>query len=746
MGDLQPGDLVFDERGEPCRVVATHPVRTERPCFKVRFSDGSKLVADEDHLWVTLDRKTRKSLGRRTGRSSRKPQCQPRYAPRVVTTREIAETLVDRGETNHAIPCTGPLQCPAADLPIEPYLLGCWLGDGSSNGAEITTADPEVVEAFEAAGFVLRPYSRKSGQATTYGIVHTEREERRCGTTGQFLPGTSGFRVELSRLGLLGNKHIPPQYLRASAEQRLELLRGLLDTDGHCDPRTGSTEFCSTNQRLAAQVEELALSLGFKAVTYGGRATIDGRDCGPKYRVCFTGHADRPLFRIARKRRAQPRRGPQAARAYRRYIVAVEPVASVPVRCITVDSPSRLYLAGRAMIPTHNTRTGSEWIIEQARSGFPGMRIALVAETAADARDVMVEGDSGILACSPPGFRPKYQPSKRRLIWPNGVQASTFSAEEPDQLRGPQHHKAWCDEAAKWRYPEAFDELLMGLRLGDRPQAVITTTPRPTPLIKSWVKDALGPDPTFALTKGSTYENRANLARKFLDTILKKYEGTRLGRQELEAEILDDAPGALWRRTEIEDLRVTKAPDLVRIAVAIDPSVSSDSANACTGIVAAGLGTDGLAYVLEDASLIQPTPKEWGSGGVTLYHKLEADRIVGEVNNGGDLVEANVRSIDPNVSYKAVRASRGKQKRAEPVASLYEQRRVRHCGTFPLLEDEMCQWEPGVSAWSPNRLDALVWVLTELMLGEHEAALTEPDTTTEALSRWDDFDGEGRGF
>lgn len=374
-----------------------------------------------------------------------------------------------------------------------------------------------------------------------------------------------------------------------------------------------------------------------------------------------------------------------------------------------------LILAGRGF---GKTRIGAEWVIERAQQGRKGDRGALIAETSADARDVMVEGDSGILACSPPWFRPHYEPSKRRLTWPNGVRATTFSAEEPDQLRGPQFHWGWGDEPAKWKYPDTWDQFLMGLRLGDNPQAILTTTPRPTPLIKSWVADALGPNPQFALTRGSTYENRANLASQFLDTILKKFAGTRLGRQELEAEILDDAPGALWKRAEnIDDHRRTEFPELVRIVVAIDPSVSSDSEGAETGIVAAGLGTDGHGYVLADGSLVQPTPEAWGKAAVSLYNLHEADRIIGEANNGGDLVESNVRAIDKKVPFRKVHASRGKQARAEPISSLYEQGRVHHVGSLALLEDQMCQWEPGVSLWSPNRVDALVWALTELMLG-----------------------------
>jgi len=357
------------------------------------------------------------------------------------------------------------------------------------------------------------------------------------------------------------------------------------------------------------------------------------------------------------------------------------------------------------------TRIGAEWVIDQVQN-YGRRRIALVAETVSDARDVMVEGESGILAYSPPWFKPIYEPSKRRLTWPNGARATTYTAEKPDQLRGPQHDAAWVDELAKWQFAkEAWDQLLFGLRSGNNPRAVITTTPRPIPLIKELIGD-----PLCRTTRGSTRENEANLARQFLEAILKKYQGTRLGRQELEAEILDDAPGSLWKRERLERLREAKPPGFVRIVVAIDPSVSSDSAEAETGIVAAGLGTDGLGYVLADASLERPTPEQWGSESIATYRKLKADRIIGEANNGGDLVEANIRAVDKNVSFKKVHAARGKQARAEPISSLYEQGRIKHVGMFPLLEDQMCQWEPGVSTWSPNRVDALVWALTELML------------------------------
>lgn len=332
----------------------------------------------------------------------------------------------------------------------------------------------------------------------------------------------------------------------------------------------------------------------------------------------------------------------------------------------------------------------------------------LAARTVDDARDVMVEGESGILAICPPWNRPTWMPSTRMLRWPNGAIAMVYSADKPDLFRGKQADGVWADELAAWRYPEAWDQLLFGLRLGPDPRVVVTTTPRPTPVIKE-----LMAHPTTVVTRGSTYDNRANLAPAFFDGIISRYEGTRLGRQELYAEILDDNPNALWQRSQIDKLRVTEAPaELQRIVVAIDPSATTTGDEA--GIIVAGLGPDGHGYVLDDAT-IRGSPHTWGSKAVQAYHRHQADRIVAEVNNGGEMVELTIRTVDDKVAYKAVHASRGKRTRAEPIAALYEQGRVHHVGTFAELEDEMCDWEPEMP--SPNRMDALVWALTELMLG-----------------------------
>ena len=371
-----------------------------------------------------------------------------------------------------------------------------------------------------------------------------------------------------------------------------------------------------------------------------------------------------------------------------------------------------LIMAGRGF---GKTRCGSEWVHEQIRQGRE--RIALVGETKADVRDVMVEGESGILATAGRN-RPLYEPSKRRLTWPNGAIGVCYSGDEPDQLRGPQHDAAWLDELAKYRYAEeTWSNLDLGLRLGESPQAVITTTPRPVQIMRELVADEL-----VTVTRGSTYDNLQNLAESFAKRIVERYEGTRLGRQELHAEILDDVVGALWSREMIDAHRLRETPPhFERIVVGVDPAVTSGEDADETGILVAGMiGNRG--YVVEDLSG-QYTPQEWAIQAIKAYYKYNADRIVAEVNQGGDMVEHTIRTVDRNVSYKAVRAARGKILRAEPIASLYEQGRIHHCGTFAALEDQLCMYTHD-SRDSPDRLDALVWALTDLMIGKNDGGMS----------------------
>ncbi|MCE4223097.1 DNA-packaging protein [Methylobacterium sp. C25] len=375
------------------------------------------------------------------------------------------------------------------------------------------------------------------------------------------------------------------------------------------------------------------------------------------------------------------------------------------------------FIGGRG---SGKTRAGAEWVRGLAH-GDPSLtrepvgRIALIGETYADVRDVMIEGPSGLLSLPLLGrARPVWQPSRRRLGFANGAVALAFSAEEPDSLRGPQFGAAWSDEVAKWRYADtAFDMIQFGLRLGGRPRGLVTTTPRPIPLLRRLLND-----PRTVVTRARTADNAAHLAPDFLETVVGRYAGTRLGRQELDGELIADRPDALWSREAIEAARVSAAPALVRLVVAVDPPASSRvGADAC-GIVAAGLGPDGAAYVLADATMAQAPPERWARAALALYHQLRADALVVEVNQGGEMVSTILAEMDPSVPVTPVRATRGKYLRAEPVSLLYAQGRVHHAGAFPALEDELCDFGPGglSTGASPDRLDALVWALTHLML------------------------------
>ncbi|HEY0235241.1 MAG TPA: terminase family protein [Afipia sp.] len=366
------------------------------------------------------------------------------------------------------------------------------------------------------------------------------------------------------------------------------------------------------------------------------------------------------------------------------------------------------------------TRAGAEWIRAQALGIAPLAkeavgRIALVGETEHDVREVMIEGVSGLLAVHRRDERPVWISSRKRLEWRNGAVAYAFSAEDPESLRGPQFGCAWSDELAKWRYADAaFDMLQFGLRLGAQPRQLITTTPRPTALIKRLMKDE-----SCAVTRAPTHANALNLAPNFLQTVMARYAGTRLGRQELDGELIEDRPDALWTRALIERCRIIEAPPLARIVVAVDPPVSSGKRADSCGIVAAGITSEGAIIVLADETIANATPSAWAAKAIALWRRLEADTLVVEVNQGGEMVRSVIAQVDASVPVTSVRASRGKYLRAEPVATLYEQGRVRHAGVFPALEDEMCDFGPaGLSSGrSPDRLDALVWAVTSLTHG-----------------------------
>ena len=370
------------------------------------------------------------------------------------------------------------------------------------------------------------------------------------------------------------------------------------------------------------------------------------------------------------------------------------------------------------------TRAGVEWVRGKVMQGHK--RIAAIAATNSDIERVMINGESGFLArCwkndktvkGVPLGKPLWSPTKRLLTWENGAYVQFFSAEEPERLRGPQFEAAWCDELAAWNKDrDTWDMLAFCLRLGKHPQVCVTTTPKPTKLVRDILKN-----PKTVVTYGSTFDNSANLATSYIEAVKSQYEGTRLGRQELYAEVLDEASGALWNRQllatcEVEvDNPVEFAETLARVVVSVDPAVSANSESDMTGIVVAGQDINGVCYILQDAT-DRYTPEGWAAKAIELYNEYGADRIVAERNQGGEMVRYTFKSVDETIPIKLVHASRGKFARAEPVSALYERGRVKHVKGLDALEDQMVQWEPLGSLGSPDRLDAMVWAVTELAL------------------------------
>ena len=392
------------------------------------------------------------------------------------------------------------------------------------------------------------------------------------------------------------------------------------------------------------------------------------------------------------------------------------------------------------------TRSGVEWVRENVKRGCK--RIAAVASTNSDIERVMVKGESGFLSVCWKGDKtyagkkmgfPEWSPTKRTLTWENGAQVQFFSAEEPERLRGPQFELAWCDETAAWNKDmDTWSMLQFCMRLGKHPRIMVTTTPKPTKLIRQILKD-----PKTVVTTGSTFDNSANLAGTYLKAVKEQYEGTRLGRQELYAEVLEEAQGALWTTAMLDDASVKHedVPDLSRIVVSLDPAVTANAESDMTGIIVAGIDVNGVAYVLGDYT-DRLSPQGWASKAIELYHQYQADRIVAEVNQGGDMVKTTIHGEDETIPYKAVRASRGKYARAEPVSALYERGLVKHVANPPdgsslnELETQMRTWEPLGSIGSPDRLDALVWAITDLSLnGYSKPKLTLAYSSAKGLSR-----------
>lgn len=896
-GSLLKGDKVLDEHGEWCNVTEVHEIHIPEKCYRFYFEDGSFIDSSADHHWSTWIHNNRKQYGRHVKGRKTYPHDWVNYRlnaeledkvkdyvakngnyqglskelgfkimPSTVnsilagsftigtykTTQEIVDTFYQgkRKDLNHCIPNTLPVKFEKKELPIHPFVLGYWLGNGMSGQAGKCAAHqadiPELMSKIRDFGYECEYFPEKDNQ-----VFHIR-----------------GLKDVTKSLNLINNKHVPEIYLYASVQQRLDLLRGLMTSDGGVDGAS-CVSYCSSRKKLADAVYWLVVSLGMSASrderipTYSYKG--EKKQGSLSYRVSFTPTMD--VFYLDRKSKLVSFDKTQIIKRHHRMIVGYEEIEPVPMRCISVDSPNRMYLAGEALIPTRNTRTSAEWARYVAEK-YAGCRIALVGATASDVHKTMLGGSSGLLTISPPWFYPKHIPTYQRLVWPNGSIAEYFaldietevptpdgiktikdiqigdwifdenlekvmvknvtpimysnkcyelvflsgqrvvcdqdhlwevfspqqilfraethtgeivktkalvsnfesfnyfvrrndpnelfslkyepiisikevesrpvkclsvdsdsqlflitrnyltthnSAEKPHRLRGPQFHFAWLDEFCAWNNAEeTFDMLSFGLRLGDDNRILISTTPRN----HIPYKKILGLKTTWTLT-GGTFENKSNLSAKFIDDMVDRYENTRLGRQELDADILDEPEGALWKQKIIDDCRIKRAeaserlPEMQYIVVAVDPAVTTNKKSDETGICVAGYGLDGHFYVFYLESH-KDTPLQWAKRVLGLYDDYLANHIVAETNQGGDLVLQNIKTAREYAAIYPVRAKDGKRLRAEPVAHLYELRKVHHVDFFPRGEDQMCSFT-GNPKDLDDMVDALVMAITALM-------------------------------
>lgn len=721
IGQVQDGDQIYDEHGYPTTVVKAHDLYVAESMYRVTFSDGSSIDADGEHLWVAWDHLDRKRYNR-TG-----PMDFPSdWAARApLTTRQLANRQVygPRGDREFCIPVAGPVHAPMADLLVEPYALGAWLGDGTSAAAELTVADADYAEMASlvaAAGEPLNEHGRSAGGSSrTYAMGARPPQRDALGR----MAANGSMHSRLRELGVLRNKHIPEAYLRANISQRLDLLRGLMDTDGTVDRRKSVVEFCSTSRALADGVLALARSLSERPVLAEGRATLNGRDVGPKYRVTWRPSLFTP-FSLQRKASLVRPAERQALRLRHRMVVSVQEIKRTVVRCLTVDSPNSMYLAGEALIPTHNTRTGSEYS-RYISTHIPF--IALIGPTGPTLRSVMIEGPSGLIrTCEAAGVYEKgmYSPAKQRFTFQNGCVASLFTAEEPDRIRGGNFGFFWADEPAHWDDPQAaWDQALFANRVGKRPHALATTTPLPS----DFIKDLMAAEDTVYVG-GSTYDNMDNLAEAVVRKILAKYEGTYLGRQEIHGEIIDDRDGALWSSEQFAEADFYFEYENVefdRVVVGIDPAGSQNKRSDLTGIIVGGRRGEVL-HAIDDLSG-KYSPSGWARAAINAYEKYKADAVVVERNYGGDMCRATLKAEGFTGRIIEARATDGKRMRAEPISAKYEQHLARHRrgGAVSKLESELVSWIPGEGK-SPNRLDAWVWAATSLIKGGGAATIGTP--------------------
>ncbi len=701
MGTIEPGDTVFDERGNPTTVIHCSEIQYE-PSFKITFSDNSVLYAHDGHQWVTLTHAERKKYIRsdRLNYNPNQPPLPLNWANKPpITTQEIINTFTHsaRKDLNHCIPLTKPLQFPEQDLPLDPYILGYWLGDGSSSESAITVG-PEDSEFFIHYMELLG--SKVTKRKTSEGKAHLYKLEKNNGIS---------LNPILKELNLIKNKHIPEIYLQASEKQRRHLLAGLLDSDGHASRDKKRAHFTNTNHRLIEQVNFLALSLGYKATITDRQGILYGIKKKMAWQVSFPA-IDNPFILPRKYKIVDDQVGcAQRSRNHHRMITSIEPGPVIPMRCIMVDSPNSMYLAGTSLIPTHNTKLSSEEIRKRALAK-PDTRINLIAPTHGDARDTNLEGDSGIISVCAPGEIKKYLKNQGQVIFSNGSRLLTFSAQEPERLRGKQSHYCFMDEFSSFEEntQEILTQVQMSNRLGNDPKVYITTTPKPSKILNALIAR---PD-THLVVSGTL--NNPFLATTQVKELVERYANTAIGQQELFGQILTESKNANWSRAMIDDYRVTQeeVPDSLRIIIAIDPSSTNNRRSDECGMIVAGVSADKHFYVLRDLS-IKTTPQLWANRAVTAYRQYNAALIAVEKSDG-DLVKTILKNIDGTIPIRMLsHQKKGKTIRAEPVSQLYQQGRVHHVGYHKQLEDQLCSKVPGDSS-SDDRHDALVYAIREL--------------------------------
>lgn len=730
--DAEVGDQLFDENGEPCNITAIYEPTPEEIgyCYEFTFSDKTTLTACKDHQWVTWTHRDRKQFLRnkefgdfppenwakwrgdiyesrvpkgfnpKTAKNREKRPTGDTYGSEIRTSEEIVQTFrqnTARKDLNHCIPVCKPLQFPEKHLSVDPYLYGYFLGDGLCNTSSF------AIDPYDQGSFV--DYCRSIGE-----------DAESSKNKSHIIVNVKGFVSKLKAIGAEDKTYIPEEYLYNTEENRLWFLKGLLDSDGYTDGKL--IEFCATRKHLAELVYYLAASLGQKPVLSEGRATLNGKDCGTKYRVMWTPTIN--CFHLARK--AEKFNYNNVSQKSRQQHRMIKDYKKLPVqgrmKCFTVDSPNNMYLIGKNLIPTHNTRAGAEWIKEQVKKGQ--RQIVLAAPTSKDIRDVMVLGPSGVISVYNPKDpdRPKYEPSKSRVTWPqSGAVAMMISGETPELFRGNNLDIAWMDEPGSFTDRDPFDQLALSLRRGIS-KMLITGTPRANELMID-LNERVGDD--VKLLTSSTYANQQNLTDLFIKTVKKAYSGTRHEQLELEGKMILHSDDALWNLDLLE--RATVPEDdlpnrFIKGAVAIDPAMSKNKHSDLTGIVLVLMGDDEKLYVMSDHSGKYST-SQWVGKALGLYYEW-SDKIpmtlVVERNQGGSMVKESITRQDPFVPVKDVFATTSKLARAEPIALLYEQGIVKHVkgGGLKDLENEMISFDGKGKKKSPDRMDALVMACTQL--------------------------------